>query len=66
MKLSRRQTLQIATALVFTGVSRSAFATDLDDTLAEVKVARANMKTLKGPFTQERTIGNRIGPIASR
>jgi outer membrane lipoprotein-sorting protein len=61
MKPSRRSfltgSLQIATALVFTGVSRSAFATDLDDTLAEVKAARANMRTLKGPFTQERTIG---------
>ena len=61
MKLSRRAALtssiRIATALVFTGVSRSAFASELDDTLAEVKAARANMKTLKGPFTQERTIG---------
>ncbi len=52
-----KSSLSIASALVFTGVSRSALATDLDDTLAEVKAARANMKTLKGPFTQERTIG---------
>ncbi|MEO8878441.1 MAG: outer membrane lipoprotein carrier protein LolA [Polyangiaceae bacterium] len=61
MNRSRRELLKnsltIAGALVFTSVSRSALAGDLEDALAEVKVARASMKTMKGPFSQERTIG---------
>ncbi|HEX7664008.1 MAG TPA: outer membrane lipoprotein carrier protein LolA [Polyangiaceae bacterium] len=43
--------------LFFTGFTRSASASDVDDALAEIKAARANLKTMKGPFTQERTIG---------
>ena len=64
MTLSRRtllrDSLTIAGSLIFTGVSQSALADapgDLEAALAEVKQARASMKTMKGPFTQERTIG---------
>ncbi|MGH7283339.1 MAG: LolA family protein [Polyangiaceae bacterium] len=61
MNSSRRDLLRGAACgaitLIFTAFSRSTFADDLEDTLAEVRVARASLKTLKGPFTQERTIG---------
>ena len=61
MIFSRRDFLQAsagsAIALIFTAFSRSSAADDLESTLAEVRVARAGLKTLKGPFTQERTIG---------
>jgi outer membrane lipoprotein-sorting protein len=36
---------------------RTARADDLDAILAEVAKARAGVKTLKGPFSQERTVG---------
>jgi outer membrane lipoprotein-sorting protein len=42
---------------VATLVTRSASADPLDDRLAAVAAARARLKTLVGPFTQERTIG---------
>jgi len=38
-------------------VARSAFADDVGDVLAEITKARAGLKTLVGPFVQERTIG---------
>ena len=61
MNSSRRDLLRAAAGsaigLIFVGFSRSAHADDLESTLAEVRVARASLKTLKGPFTQERTIG---------
>ena len=61
MNSSRRDFLQAtvgsAIALFFTAFSRASLADDLESTLAEVRVARASLKTLKGPFTQERTIG---------
>ncbi len=61
MNFSRRHFLRGAATgaigLFFVGISRSARADDLETTLAEVRVARAGLKTLKGPFTQERTIG---------
>ena len=61
MSSTRRQFLHAtagsAIALFFTAFARSSRADDLESTLAEVRVARAGLKTLKGPFTQERTIG---------
>lgn len=61
MNSSRRDLLRATAggtiALIFTAFSRSSLADDLESTLAEVRAARASLKTLKGPFTQERTIG---------
>ena len=61
MSSTRRQFLHAtagsAIALFFMAFARSSRADDLESALAEVRVARAGLKTLKGPFTQERTIG---------
>lgn len=38
-------------------VSRNGLADDVSDVLAEITKARGGLKTLVGPFTQERTIG---------
>jgi outer membrane lipoprotein-sorting protein len=54
--LSRRivlQSLAVAGALALT---RRAHADPLDDALARIAKARASLRTLVGPFTQERTI----------
>ena len=52
--MKRRALLLGAASLVLT---RPASADPLDDALARVAKARASLKTLTGPFTQERTIG---------
>ncbi len=61
MKTTRRSFLQLgATCTAFFAlgaIPRLAHASDLDDALAEIKAARASLKTMKGPFTQERSIG---------
>lgn len=61
MKTTRRSFLQLGAAgttfLALGAVSRLAHASELDDALAEIKAARASLKTMKGPFTQERSIG---------
>lgn len=46
-------------------VSATAWADALDDKLKEVGAARAKLKTLSGPFTQERTIGLLASKITS-
>src|SRR5438445_12129088 len=54
--ISRRAWLMLAGASLFT--ARTARADEqLDRVIAEVGRARASLKTLSGPFTQERTIG---------
>lgn len=61
MKFSRRDFgvafTGVTIGLFSSSISRRAFADDLEATLTEVRAARASLKTLKGPFTQERTIG---------
>jgi len=56
--MHRRDVLKVA---VFTGtlvgLSRLAQADEVSDVLAEIKKARSGLKTLVGPFVQERTIG---------
>jgi len=46
--------------------ARGAAADEVEDALAEVARARASLKTLSGPFTQERTIGLLASKIKSR
>jgi hypothetical protein len=55
--LTRRSFLQGAIAFGALMVSRVARADAVDDALARVARARAGLRTLVGPFTQERTIG---------
>jgi outer membrane lipoprotein-sorting protein len=56
--MHRRDVLKVA---VFTGtlvgLSRLARADEVSDVLADVKKARSGLKTLVGPFVQERSIG---------
>jgi outer membrane lipoprotein-sorting protein len=56
--MHRRDILKVA---VFTGtmvgLSRLAQADEVSDVLADIKKARSGLKTLVGPFVQERTIG---------
>lgn len=54
--LSRRATLCAMAALGALAVTRRAAADPLDDALARIAKARATLRTLVGPFTQERTI----------
>jgi outer membrane lipoprotein-sorting protein len=56
--MDRRDFLLVTTA-AFGALSlpRAARADDVDDALGEITKARAGMKTLVAPFTQERTIG---------
>jgi outer membrane lipoprotein-sorting protein len=60
--MKRRALLQSALVLALPGL---AFADALDDKLKEVGAARAKLKTLSGPFTQERTIGLLASKISS-
>jgi hypothetical protein len=55
--VSRRTALKSLAALGAIAVVRPARADALDDALARIAAARATLKTLVGPFTQERTIG---------
>jgi outer membrane lipoprotein-sorting protein len=55
--VSRRAVLAAAAALGAAAFARRASADALDDVLARIAKARAPLKTLVGPFTQERTIG---------
>lgn len=59
MKLNRRAFLLAMTVPAF------AWADALDERLREVGAARAKMKTLSGPFTQERTIGLLASKVSS-
>ena len=54
--LSRRGMLRSFVALGALAVTRRAHADPLDDALARIAKARASLRTLVGPFTQERTI----------
>ena len=66
--ISRRELLKWSAAFgACSWVSRAslAFAAEVDDALAEVARARASVKTLVGPFTQERTIGMMATKIRS-
>lgn len=54
----RRDVLKAAVwAGAFAGLPSLARADEVSDVLAEIKKARAGLKTLVGPFVQERTIG---------
>lgn len=54
----RRDVLKaVALAGAFAGLPSLARADEVSDVLAEIKKARAGLKTLVGPFVQERTIG---------
>jgi hypothetical protein len=54
--LGRRTLLQSLALAGTLGLSRRAHADPLDDALAKIAKARASLKSLVGPFTQERTI----------
>ncbi len=66
-RISRRQWLGLTAGLgVASLVGRRAGAEgDVDGALAEVAKARASLKTLSGPFTQERTIGLMAAKVRS-
>jgi outer membrane lipoprotein-sorting protein len=55
--LTRREALASLLALSAVATVRPARADALDEALARIAKARAPLKTLVGPFTQERTIG---------
>ena len=58
MHLSRRSFLVILSALgLVAGAERAAQADAVADALADIAKARAGLKTMVAPFTQERTIG---------
>jgi outer membrane lipoprotein-sorting protein len=58
MRLSRRSFFLILSALgLVAGPDRVAFADPVSDALADIAKARAGLKTMVAPFTQERTIG---------
>jgi outer membrane lipoprotein-sorting protein len=62
--MRRRSFLLATSGLVLFG-SRAHAESDVDAVLAEVARARAGVKTLVGPFTQERTIGMMATKIRS-
>jgi hypothetical protein len=64
--LSRRQLLSFGVALAGGLGARVAWAGPASAELAQVTKARASLKTLTGPFTQERTIGLLATKIASK
>jgi hypothetical protein len=53
---SRRGALQSLLAIGALSLTRRAHADPLDDALAHIAASRASLRTLVGPFTQERTI----------
>lgn len=56
--MDRRDVLKVAVGIAAAfGLPRSVFADEVSDVLAEIKKARAGLRTLVGPFVQERTIG---------
>ena len=55
--MKRRHFLSLALATIPLALVTRALADPLDDRLAAIAKARAGVKTLQGPFTQERTIG---------
>ncbi len=56
--MNRRDLLKTAMCTgVFACLPREARADEVSDVLADIKKARAGLKTLVGPFVQERTIG---------
>ncbi len=61
MKVSRRDLLAAVSGSLLLGTPRAARADadapDLDRAIASIAEARASLRTLTGPFTQERTIG---------
>ncbi len=52
-----RGALVVSGALVLPALPRPAFADEVSEILAQITKARADLKTLVGPFVQERTIG---------
>ena len=70
ISISRRRMLGGAVAFAAAGIAGitprfAQAAEEIDDALAEVARARASLKTLTGPFTQERTIGLLASKIKS-
>lgn len=61
--MNRRSFLAAAATLALPG---AASADALDDRLREVGAARARVRTLSGPFAQERTIGLLASKVSSR
>jgi outer membrane lipoprotein-sorting protein len=55
--LRRRFLLSLASMALATSIGRLASADAVSDALADITRARAGIKTMVGPFTQERTIG---------
>lgn len=55
--MNRRHFLGLALGTLPLALSTRALADALDDRLAAIARARAAVKTMQGPFTQERTIG---------
>jgi hypothetical protein len=55
--ITRRAFTTASLSLVTLALARHAHADALDDAIARVAKARASLRTLVGPFTQERTIG---------
>ena len=55
MILSRRSLLAASAVLLATRAARA--SSSIDDVLARIAKARFPVRTLKGPFTQTRTIG---------
>jgi hypothetical protein len=65
--VSRRTLLSFGLALAGGLTGRSAYAdAAVEEALAKVSRARASLKTLTGPFTQERTIGLLATKVASK
>jgi hypothetical protein len=56
LPISRRTALQSLTVAGALALTRRAHADPLDDALARIAKARASLRSLVGPFTQERTI----------
>jgi outer membrane lipoprotein-sorting protein len=63
--LSRRDFVAATTLLVFAGRAKSARADALDDAIAKMNKEREGLKSLSGPFTQERTIGLLAAKVTS-
>jgi hypothetical protein len=56
-RISRRDFTSASVAIAALAFTRRADADAVDDAIARVARARATLRTLVGPFTQERTIG---------
>ncbi|MGO8992552.1 MAG: outer membrane lipoprotein carrier protein LolA [Polyangiaceae bacterium] len=65
-KVLRRTVLRATLALGALALARRASADPLDDAIARIAAARTSLKTLVGPFTQERTISLLATSVVSK